>query len=111
LQDFEEGVQNILIMMPTMTMSRRCTTFLVLIAALMTCCSCFQVKVPSLVMRRAPGTGSNRNVVRMATETDEAEKKSADPISVNMTDLEVPKFDSSDFEETKTSPGFDWFTP
>jgi hypothetical protein len=47
----------------------------------------------------------------MSTDTDEAEKKSADPISVDMTDLEVPKFDSSDFEETKTSPGFDWFTP
>jgi hypothetical protein len=62
-------------------------------------------------MRRAPEIGSNRNVVRMSTDTDEADKKSADPISVDMTDLEVPKFDSSDFEETKTSPGFDWFTP
>lgn len=43
----------------------------------------------------------------MATETDDADTKTT---SAEISDIEVPKFDSKDFEETENGPGLDWFS-
>ena len=66
-------------------------------------------------MRPAPSGISRRNVVvpMAATDSDDDEEKKSEQdntMSNASTDIQVPKFDSSDFEETDSGPKLDWFS-
>lgn len=61
-------------------------------------------------MRPVPGISSRKvMLVRMATDTDDTAGKET-TTSDATTDIQVPKFDSSDFEETDSGSQFDWFS-